>query len=144
MVALTGRGDDLMARAGQTFAECEHAYEELLGRAVMGRVRRDLDVLRVGLDSRRNLTHRVDPVPALDRFGDLARALRETPGRDVREPMWAPPGATSHIQLLTTSEACGMRLSEIARELRVTRQAVSATAQELEGLGYVERRPRLH
>ena len=30
VVALTDRGDDLITRAGETFVECEHAYEELV------------------------------------------------------------------------------------------------------------------
>ena len=47
----------------------------------------------------------------------------------------------SHIELLSTLERGGVRMSDIARELGVTRQAVSATVRELEGLCYVERRP---
>ena len=142
MVALTSRGDDLILRAGQTFVECEHAYEELLGRTVIGRMRRDLDVLRVGLE----LAPKPDPTVSIrspHSIGSVillalcaTRQVVTSANRCGHQRV-----RRSHIQLLTTSEACGMRLSEIARELGVTRQAVSATAQELEGLGYVERRP---
>ena len=142
MVALTRRGDDLILRAGETFVECEHTYEELLGGTVIGRMGRDLDVLRVGLGLAPKPGPTVSIRPPHSIGSVILIALCSTRHVVTSANRCAHQRVRrSHIQLLTTSEACGMRLSDIARELGVTRQAVSATVQELEGLGYVERRP---
>ncbi len=141
VLALTSRGDDLMSRAGETFVECEHAYETLLGRSAIGRMRRDLDELRVGLELAPKLetlsirtTHSIGSVIliALCAERQVVTSVNRCGHQTVRR---------SHIEVLTTVSACDVRVSNIARELGVTRQAISATVQELEGLGYVERRP---
>ena len=142
VVALTDRGDDLITRAGETFVECEHAYEELVGRAAIGRVLRDLDALRVGLGlaSKRGPTVLIRTTRSIGSVILIALhakrqivASANLGGHRLVRP--------SHIDLLTAIGTYGDRVGDIARELRVTRQAVSAAVQDLEGLGYVERRP---
>jgi DNA-binding MarR family transcriptional regulator len=141
VVALTSRGDDLMARAAETFVMCEHAYEDILGSASISRVRRDLEELRIRLEAevKRDLAV---PVPstrsigsviliALWAKGEIAMRVSHAGHQHVRR---------SHVELLSAIRSEGVRMSDIARELGVTRQAISATVQELEGFGYVERR----
>ncbi len=140
-VALTDRGHDLMARAGETFAECEHAYAQLVGRVAMGRVLRDLEALRVGL----GLASKSRPTVLIRTSRSIGSVILIALDAKRQVVMSAHKGGhhlvrPSHIELLTTIGTGGDRVSDIARELRVTRQAVSATVQDLEGLGYVERR----
>jgi DNA-binding MarR family transcriptional regulator len=142
VVALTSRGQDLIARAGETFAECEHAYEEILGRALINRIRRALDRLRTELelalkpDSTVLIrpTHSIGSVILISLWAkrEIVTSVNQSGHHGVRR---------SHIELLSTLRTRDVRMSDIARELGVTRQAVSATVQELEGLCYVERRP---
>ena len=142
MVALTDRGHDLMARAGETFAECEYAYEQLVGRVAMGRVLRDLEALRVGL----GLASKPRPTALIRTTRSIGSVILIALDAKRRVVMSANLSGhhlvrPSHIELLTTIGTGGDRVSDIARELRVTRQAVSATVQDLEGIGYIERRP---
>jgi DNA-binding MarR family transcriptional regulator len=142
VVALTTRGHDLITRAEETFVECEKAYEKRMGRAFIGRMGRDLDALRVGLE----LALQSDPTVQIQTAHSIGSvilialcakryvvSLAKRAGHDqVRR---------SHVEVLTTIGTCDVRVSDIAREVGVTRQAVSSTARELERLGYVERRP---
>ncbi len=142
VVALTDRGHDLITTAGKTFAECEHAYEQLVGRAAIGRILRDLDAVRLGLGlaSKTGPTVLIRTSPSIGSVILIAlHAKRQvvTSANHRGHHLVRP----SHIELLTAIRAGGDRVSDIARELRVTRQAVSAAVQDLEGLGYVERHP---
>jgi DNA-binding MarR family transcriptional regulator len=141
VLALTSRGDDLMSRASATFVECERAYEVVVGRTAIRRIRRDLNELRVGLElapkpepQSIRTTHSMGSVIliALCAERQVVASANRCGHRLVRK---------SHIEVLTTVSACDVRVTDIARERGVTRQAISATVQELEGLGYVERRP---
>ncbi len=142
VVVLTSRGRDLIARAGETFVEWEHAYEAILGRALINRTRRALDELRIELELALNpvstvlirSTHSIGSVILISLWAkrEIVTSVNQSGHHSVRR---------SHIELLSMLRARGVRMSDIARELGVTRQAVSATVRELEGLCYVERRP---
>jgi DNA-binding MarR family transcriptional regulator len=141
VVALTSRGEDLITRAGDTFVVCEHAYEEILGPALIGRIRRDLDQLRVNLElavkpdlaALMPSPHSIGSVILIALWAkrEIVEWVRQNGPHNVRR---------SHVELLGVIRAEGVRMSDAARELGVTRQAVGATVQELEGFGYVERR----
>jgi DNA-binding MarR family transcriptional regulator len=140
VVALTSRGEDLIARAGETFVVCEHAYEEILGRALIGRIRRDLDQLRIDLELavKPHLTALMPPAHSIGSVilialwakREIVKWVSQNGHHNVRR---------SHVELLGTIRTEGVRMSDVARELGVTRQAISATVQELESFGYVER-----
>jgi DNA-binding MarR family transcriptional regulator len=142
VVALTSRGEELMTRAAQIFAESEHAYGEILGGALINRIRRMLGELRIGLehvlkpDSTVLIpsTHSIGSVILISLWAkrETVKSVNQGGHHDVRR---------SHVELLRAVSTTDVRMSDIARELGVTRQAVSATVQELVGLGYVERRP---
>jgi DNA-binding MarR family transcriptional regulator len=142
VVALTSLGKDLIARAGETFVEWEHAYEEILGRALIDRIRRALDELRTELELALKpdspvlirSTHSIGSVILISLWAkrEIVAAVNQSGHHSVRR---------SHLELLSMLSANGVRMSDVARELGVTRQAVGATVRELEGLCYVERRP---
>jgi DNA-binding MarR family transcriptional regulator len=141
VVALTSRGADLMALAGETFVVCDHAYEEILGPVRMGRFRRDIDDLRIRLELavKPDLTALI---PSSHSIGSVILIAlwtkREIVTRVNRSHQYEV--RRSHVELLSTISADGVRMSDVARQLGVTRQAVSAGVQELEEFGYVERR----
>jgi DNA-binding MarR family transcriptional regulator len=142
VVALTSRGEDLIHRAGEIFVEWEYPYGEILGRPLIYRIRHVLGELRIGLERELRPDPTV-PIPSTYSIGSV-----------ILITLWAKRAAVtsvnqrghhnvrrSHVEVLSTVSATGVRMSDVARELGVTRQAVGATVQELEGLGYVERRP---
>jgi DNA-binding MarR family transcriptional regulator len=142
LVGLTGRGHRLIERAGATLLRCEADYAGLIGRARMDRLLRDLDDVRdaIGPPARRPPVldaggHRSVGVVILVTLQAKREVVRVTVDR-------GHPGIrTSHLELLGAIGDGGARVSDLARLQRVSRQAVSATVQELESLGYLVRRP---
>jgi len=140
LVTLTPRGRALLRRAHGTFASCEEAYARLIGRAALDRILADLEVLHFGL----GLTPETDPaVPApVPRSVGTCVLITLSVARRVRQSL-AVAGhqdlRPSHQELLLVIGHHGGRVSDAARALRVSRQAVSAMAQDLEQLGYLER-----
>ena len=140
LVALTPRGRDLLERAHGTFASCEEAYARLVGRPALDRILRDLEVLHFGL----GLTPEGGPVvpPPVPRSIGTSVLITLSVARRVRHAL-AVAGhgdlRPSHQDLLLVIGVHGGRVSDGARALRVSRQAVSAMAQDLEQLGYLQR-----
>jgi len=142
LVALTARGHALLERAHGTFTACERSYALLVGRARVERILRDLEVLHFGL----GLTPETGPVvhaPAPRSIGTCVLVTLHAT-RQEQQALSAHGHSAlrrSHQELLRTVGSRGGRVSEAARTLRISRQAVSAMVQDLEQLGYLRRRP---
>ncbi len=140
LVTLTARGHTLLAHAHETFAECEQAYALLIGRSAVDRILRDLEVLHFGL----GLTPETGPVvhaPIPRSIGTCVLVTLHATRR-VRQAL-ATRGhgglRPSHQELLLTVGPPGGRVSDAARAMRISRQAVSAMAADLEEAGYLQR-----
>ena len=141
LVTLTDRGRALIDRARDTFVECERAYASLVGRAAVERMLRDVDDLRQGL----GLTPESGPMV----HARAARSVGSFILVTLHAKQWIVTASVarghgslrpSHLELFLAVGSGGGRVSEAARALRVSRQAVSAMVQDLERLGYLERR----
>ncbi|MAE93883.1 MAG: hypothetical protein CL910_04420 [Deltaproteobacteria bacterium] len=142
LVVLTARGRALVEEGAQIILASECEYEVLVGPSAHRRFTSALAALFRGL----GLPAHLDPA--------LAAGARPSVGvlpliavRIERELMEATiardhPGLKmSFGQVLTLIGPEGGRIHEIARLQGVSRQAISAISQELEALGYLQRRP---
>ena len=142
LVGLTDRGHRLIELAGATLLRCESDYARLIGRSEVDRLLGELDEVRDALDPDPSSPpapaaggHRSVGVVILVTLRAKRELVRVTVGR-------GHPGVrASHLELLTVIGPAGARVSDLARTQQVSRQAVSATVQDLESLGYLERRP---
>ena len=140
LVRLTPRGRALVEQGVRLILEREAEYAALVG---AGRYRRFTDALAAlyrGLE----LPAHADPA-LLARAGRSIGVLPPIGVRLMRELMQATL-ARGHEGLKMSYGAVlpligpdGGRIHEIARLQRVSRQAISATTRELEGLGYLRR-----
>jgi DNA-binding MarR family transcriptional regulator len=142
VVALTRRGRALVADGVEIILESDAEYAGLVGPVAYRRFTSALADLYQGL----GLPTHPDP-------GLAARAIRSVGVlplialRIERELMRAT-GARGHAglkmsfgQVLPLIRPEGVRIHEVARVQRVSRQAIHAISRELEALGYLERRP---
>jgi DNA-binding MarR family transcriptional regulator len=142
VVALTARGLALLEEGADTLARSEDEYADLVGRPAITRLARDLTTLREGL----GLAAPVDPVPrgrgrtSIGAVILLALQARREVDRSIAARGHVGVRA-SHQATLARIGSRGARVSDLARAQGVSRQAVSSTVQELEGRGYLERRP---
>jgi len=140
LVTLTQRGHALLECAHGTFAACERSYALLVGPAPVERIVRDLEVLHFGL----GLTPQpgtVVPTPGPRSIGTSVLVTLHATHQVRRALASRRHGALrpSHLELLLTMGPGGSRVSDAARSLRISRQAVSAMVSDLEDLGYLRR-----
>jgi len=142
LVMLTPRGRKLIEQGVQIILESESEYAELVGQTSYQRFTGSLAALYRGL----GIQSQVDP----GRTTRASRSIGVLPlisvriQRDLMEATLARGHnglKMSHGQVLPLIGHEGGRIHEIARIQRVSRQAISATSQELEALGYLRREP---
>ncbi len=145
LVELTEAGRRVVEQGAETIARCEADYAALIGMSEMSRLVRDVTDLREGL----GLAASADPVLRARRRSSIGAVILvafQAEGETVKAT--AARGhvgiRAAHHDVLRLIGATGARVSEIARVQRVSRQAVSSTVQELEGHGYLARRPDPH
>lgn len=141
-VVLTRRGRTLVADAVRIILASESAYSARVGAAAYRRFTSALGGLYQGLDL---------PVhPDRVRMARLRRSVGVLPliALRIEQELMRSTGARGHPglrmsfgQVLPLIGPEGGRIHEIARVQRVSRQAISAISQEIEALGYLERRP---
>ena len=143
LVTLTPRGRALLERAHATFAACEQAYARLIGRPVVERILRDLEVLHFGL----GLTPEPGPVVQAPDSRSIGTSVLVTlyASRCVRRALAARGHGglrPSHQELLVVMGP-RRRTGDATPpgHMRISRQAVSAMVQDLEHLGYLRRGP---
>ncbi len=142
LVTLTARGEALVTEGVRLILEREAEYARLVGAAAYRRFIASLATLYTGLGipthSDAELTARagrsigVLPLIAVRVQRDLMEATIAR-GHDGLK--------MSHAQVLPHIGVDGVRIHELAKLHDVTRQAISATARDLESLGYVSREP---
>lgn len=142
LVMLTPRGRKLVEQGVQIILESESEYADLVGQTVYRRFTASLAALYRGLD----IPSHVDPAltARASRSIGVLPLISVRIQRDLMEATLARGHAglkMSHGQVLPLIGPEGGRIHEIARIQRVSRQAVSATSQELEALGYLRREP---
>ena len=140
-VVLTRRGRGLVADGVEIILATEAAYAAKVGAGAY----RGFTSALVGLYRALGLPLHAEPA--------LARASRSVAvlplvALRIERDLMAATAARGHAglqmsfaQVLPLIGADGGRIHEIARVQRVSRQAISAISQQLEGLGYLERRP---
>jgi len=142
LVMLTPRGRKLSAQGVQIILESESEYAELVGQTSYRRFTASLAALYRGL----GIQSQVDPelTTRASRSIGVLPLISVHIQRNLMEATLAR-GHTglkmSHGQVLPLIGPEGGRIHEIARVQRVSRQAISATSQELEALGYLCREP---
>ena len=140
LVALAPRGRKLASDAVHGIAECEQAYTALIGPDDQRAFVDALERLFVGLGL------------ASEQEAGFVEAARSTLGvlpliadRIQQRLMEATTACghrglkMSHGQILPLVGPGGARLHQLARTQRISRQAIHATARDLEGLGYLSR-----
>jgi DNA-binding MarR family transcriptional regulator len=142
VVALTDRGRSLVDDAVRIVREIETDYRGLVGADAYAQLTRALTRLFHGLGIR---THADAALSATstDSIGVLP-LLAVRVQQDLMNSTTACGHAglkMSHAQVLPLIGLEGARVHELARIQRVSRQAISATARDLEGLGYLRREP---
>jgi DNA-binding MarR family transcriptional regulator len=142
LVVLTRRGRTLVADGVRVILASEAAYAPLVGPAAYRRFTSALAALYGGL----GLPAHPDPL-LMARASRSVGVLPLIALRIERELVRAT-GARGHAglqmsfgQVLPLIGPEGGRIHEIAHVQRVSRQAISAISQQLEALGYLERRP---
>ena len=140
VVTLSPRGRQLVADAAEIIQETEAEYAALVGAAAYRRFTRSLARLFRGLG--------IPTHEDAGRSADAARSIGVLPLIAVRVQQDLMSGTTerghaglkmSHAQVLPLIGPDGARVSVLSRLQGVSRQAISATARDLESLGYVER-----
>jgi DNA-binding MarR family transcriptional regulator len=142
VVRLTPLGRALVGHAVEIILESESAYAELIGRSAYRRFRAALAALYQGLGVDA-LADPALPAGATRSIGVLP-LIAERVQRELMEANLANGHGglkMSHAQVLPFIGPEGGRIHEIARLHRVSRQAISATSQDLEALGYLRREP---
>jgi DNA-binding MarR family transcriptional regulator len=142
LVTLTPRGHELVEQGIRIIGEIETEYATLTGNAAYRAFTAALVQLGRGLEPG---TQRGRMLPAgVHRSVAVLTMIAERIQRDLMEATLARGHEglkMSHGQVLPLIGPDGGRIHEIARIQRVSRQAASATTQELESLGYLEREP---
>ena len=141
-LALAAKGHSLVEHGVETLIACEAVYAELVGS----------DAYRSFVDSLATIYHGLG-IPTHADPG-LARQASSTIGvlpliavRLQQDLMNATSAAghrglkMSHGEVLPLIGPHGARVHELARIQQVSRQAISATARDLEALGYLQREP---
>ena len=142
LVVLTARGRTLIEQGAGIILESESEYASLVGASAHARFTAALAQLYRGL----GLPAHADPA-LTSRASQSVGVLPLIAVRIQRELMEATIARghdglkMSYGQVLPLIGPDGGRIHEIARIQRVSRQAISATAKELEGLGYLRREP---
>ncbi len=142
IVALTARGRTLLADGIRAVKATETEYAALLGAPASRRFTEALADLHRGL----GLPRRGDALLSRRAGGSVGTLplLAERIQRDLMEATAArghPGLKMSHGQVLPLIGPRGGRVGQIARIQRVSRQAISATARDLQQLGYLRRAP---
>lgn len=141
LLVLTGRGRQLVEQGTTTILRREADYGQLVGPARVRQLARDVATLRQGL----GLAAPAHPVHAGsgDSIGGVILVALQAKGEIVQAASALGHAGirASHHDVLAVIGPAGARASEIARVQQVSRQAISTTVQELESLGYVQRRP---
>lgn len=145
LVVLTPRGRKLVEQGVQIILESESEYADLVGPTAYRRFTASLASLYEGL----GIQSHVDPAltTRASRSIGVLPLISVHIQRSLMEATLARGHAglkMSHGQVLPLVGPDGRRIHEIARVQRVSRQAISATSQELEALGYVQRDPDPH
>lgn len=141
LVMLTPLGRSVVEEGVRIILETGSEYAALVGEVAYRQFRTALAVLYSEL----GLPPHADPV-MVSRAGRSVGMLPLIAVRVQRELMEATAARgydglkMSHAQVLPLIGPEGGRIHEIARVQRVSRQAISAVARELEGLGYLRRR----
>ena len=140
LVCLAPLGQRLVKAAVEVILETDTEYADLVGTAAYRRFATSLAALYQGL---RIPTHANPALTAeAGRSSGVLPMIAVRIERDLMEATVACGHGglkMSHAQVLPLVGREGSRVHEIAREQRVSRQAISATARDLEELGYVER-----
>lgn len=141
VVALTDRGQRLVADAARILARIEADHRARLGATAFDRFREDLGALVRALvvpDRGSADPPRIGPslggLPLLSVH--VQRALMERTAARGHAGL-----KMSHAQILPLIGPEGARLAGLARLQGVSRQAIGATARDLVGLGYLHREP---
>jgi DNA-binding MarR family transcriptional regulator len=140
LVTLTSRGEALVAEAVRVLRDVESDYRALVGKQAFARFTAALAALSQGL----GLPTPAGPgreVTSLRTIGVLP-LISVRLQQDLMDATAARGHAglkMSHAQVLPLIGSAGARVSELARIQRVSRQAISATARDLEGLAYLRR-----
>lgn len=151
-VQLTPRGHALVEDAVRILEAIETDYRALLGDRAHARLAKALDALfeALGLLQPTEADGSEDRARTTPSLASSARGLGGLPLvslRIQRDLMDATAAAghrglkMSHAQVLPLIGPEGARVRELARIQRVSRQAISATARDLEGLGVLCREP---
>jgi DNA-binding MarR family transcriptional regulator len=138
LVRLSPRGLRLVERAVEIISETDADYAALVGPVAYGRFTAALASLYAGL----HVPTHSDPAliaTARQTVGTLP-LIAEKVQQDLMHATAARGHAglkMSHSQILPFLGPAGAKMNELARIQRVTRQTISATARDLESLGYV-------
>lgn len=140
VVLLSARGRALVQHAVEIILESDSEYADLLGPTAYRHFTASLAELFAGL----GIPTHTDP--ALVASAGQSVGLLPLIAVRMQEALMQATTARghaglkmSHAQVLPLIGPEGARMHEIARVQRVSRQAISATAQDLEALGYVRR-----
>ena len=142
LVMLTPRGRALVEQGVRIILESEADYAALVGAGPYRRFTTALAALYLGL----GLPVHADPAltARASRSVGVLPLIGVRVARELMEATIARGHAglkMSHGQVLPLIGPEGGRIHEIARLQRVSRQAISATTQDLEALGYLRREP---
>jgi DNA-binding MarR family transcriptional regulator len=142
LVRLTPRGRALVEQGVRLILESETEYRALVGAGAFQRFTRALAALYGGL----GLAAPADPrlIASAGRSIGVLPPIALRIERELMEATLARGHAglkMSHGQVLPLIGPEGGRIHEIARLQRVSRQAISATAVDLEARGYLRREP---
>lgn len=142
LLKLTPRGEKLVGEAVRITGETEREYAALAGPKAYGKFTGALSRLYRGLD----LHARREPEPPARASHSVAVLvlIAERIQSDLMEATTARGHGglkMSHGRVLPLIGPEGGRIHEIARIQHVSRQAMSATTQDLQSLGYLQREP---
>lgn len=140
VVALTAAGQRLVRDAGRVLRALSEEYAARIGADEMARFEEAIAALFEARGPRSEIESRPGPGTAIGLLPLLSVEVQQTLMREV-----AAHGheglKMAHAQVLPLIGPGGARVGALARVQRISRQAISATARELEGLGYLRREP---
>jgi DNA-binding MarR family transcriptional regulator len=142
IVALTKRGEQLIAQGSERVEEIEAEFAAVVGQADIRRLGAILKVLYRGWElPRLRVAGPATPTPALS--GRLPRISDQVMQRLMQLTMArGHPGLKmSYAQVLSLVGPDGGRIQQMAALQGVSKQAISAVAMELEQLDYIARLP---
>jgi DNA-binding MarR family transcriptional regulator len=137
-VRLSPRGRQLVEDAVEVILETESEYAELVGAAGYRRFTASCGALFVGLGIPAHANPGLHDAAGRS-IGVLPLVAHEIEGRLLQATRSRGHGALtrSHAQILPRIGPEGVRMRELARAQRVSRQAISAAARDLEALRYL-------